>query len=189
MNLKTLKKYHQLNVTLDSGVTFMIKTKGEHLEEVCQWLDGTTGIDEYDEVAATSPMKPHVTEKMKDKQTKITAARMKAGLTQQEFADLLGASRIQAQRWEYGKVRLRISTLKRIAKALNVEWTDLMEEPNVITLAREKAGITQEAFARALGVGTTQAQRWERDYKQLPVDKLQQIAEILGIDVSELVGE
>lgn len=189
MNPRILKKYHQLNVTLDSGVTFMIKTKGENLEEVCLWLDGTTGIDKYDEVSATGAIGPHVTENMKDRQTKITTARMRAGLTQQEFADLLGISRTQAQRWEYGTSRLRVSTLKRIAKALNVEWTDLMEEPNVITLARERAGISQEAFGRALGVKKTQAQRWEHDYKNLPVDKLQQIAEVLSIDVNELVGE
>lgn len=114
---------------------------------------------------------------------------MNAGLTQQEFADLLGVSRTQAQRWEYGYVRLRVDTMMRIAKVLNVEWTDLMEDQNVITLARTKLGMTQDAFAEALGVQTTQAQRWEYDYKRLPVDRLHQIAEILNIDVNDLVED
>lgn len=65
MNYKTLKKYHQLNVTLDSGVAFMIKVRGEDLMGLCEWLDSLSGIAQYDEVTAVNPMRPHVTKEWK----------------------------------------------------------------------------------------------------------------------------
>ena len=127
MNIKMLKKYHQINVRLDTGAEFITKIKGENLSEVSNWLDRLPGIASYEEVKATNPMAPHATGKLK-KKTKITEARLAAGLTQEELADLIGVGRTQIQRWEYGYNHVRVDVLMRIGEALGVNWTDLIED-------------------------------------------------------------
>ena len=124
-NKKSMMKYHQINVTLDSGVEFIIKVKGQDYYTLRDWLDTLPGLSKYEDVKAVLPIRPH---SIRKNPSKITLARMAAGLSQQELADLLGVSRTQEQRWEYKYNRVRADTLKLIADALNVDITDLIDE-------------------------------------------------------------
>lgn len=189
-NKKSMMKYHQINVTLDSGAEIILKVKGQDYYEAREWLDSLSGIS-YEDVKAVLPIKPHTTKKMEGKESKITLARMKAGLTQEELSELLGVSRTQLQRWEYGYNRIRVHNLKRIAEVLNVDdWTDLMEEKvSKITTARLKAGLTQKELADLLGVWLTQEQRWEHSFNNIEPDVLKRIADALHVDVAELIED
>ena len=59
---------------------------------------------------------------------RLRKLRKEAGLTQQELADKIGVKTTQVARWEKSFNHIQPDALKRIAKALNVEWTDLIEE-------------------------------------------------------------
>lgn len=59
---------------------------------------------------------------------KIKLVRIKRGLTQKELADKIGTSTTTIMRAENDKVDMRISTLRRIAKALDVSITELLED-------------------------------------------------------------
>ena len=124
-NQKSMMKYHQINVTLETGAEIILKVKGADYYECREWLDTLPGVEKYEDVKAVLPIRPHTTLK---NPSKITKARMAAGLSQQEFADLLGVSRTQAQRWEYGYNRMKAENLKRIGDVLGVEWSTLLEE-------------------------------------------------------------
>lgn len=124
-NQKTMMKYHQINVTLDSGADIILKVKGKDYYECHEWLESLPGVQKIEDVKSVLPIKPHTTIK---NPSKITQARMAAGLSQLEFAELLGVGRTQAQRWEYGYNRPKAETLKRIGEVLGVDWTTLVDE-------------------------------------------------------------
>ena len=124
-NKKTMMKYHQINLTLTGGAEVILKVKGTNYNSVRNWLSTLPGITVIEDVKATMPIKPHTIRK---NPSKITLARMAAGLSQQELADLLGVSRTQEQRWEYGYNRVRAYTLSRIADALGVDVNDLIQD-------------------------------------------------------------
>ena len=123
-NQKSMMKYHQINVALSSGAEVILKVKGVDYYAVKDWLSSLPGIAKIEDVKATLPMRPHTVRK---NPSKITLARMAAGMSQQELADLLGVSRTQEQRWEYGYNRVRADTLSRIADALGVDVADLIQ--------------------------------------------------------------
>lgn len=64
-------------------------------------------------------------------------------------------------------------------------------EPRTFALnlreAMQAAGVTQEALARAVGVTLSTVSRWYRGLNKPDLDKLDEIAEVLGTQASELV--
>ena len=63
---------------------------------------------------------------MPDQPSPIRAARIAAGMTQQQLADALGISQVSVTRWETGEHEPRVSTLKRIAAVLGCDLRDLI---------------------------------------------------------------
>lgn len=63
---------------------------------------------------------------MPDQPSPIRAARIAAGMTQQQLADALGISQVSVTRWETGEREPRVSTLKRIAAVLGCNLRDLI---------------------------------------------------------------
>ena len=58
---------------------------------------------------------------------RIKRLREERGLSQQEFAAKLDYEKSNASRMESGKVNLRIVTLARVAKVLNVTLSELVQ--------------------------------------------------------------
>lgn len=63
---------------------------------------------------------------MPDRPSPIRAARLAAGMTQQQLADALGVAQQSVTRWETGEREPRVSTLKRIAAVLGCDVTALL---------------------------------------------------------------
>ena len=59
---------------------------------------------------------------------KIVRLRKSNGMSQEELADKLGVSRQAISRWEMGRSRPDVETLQRLADALGVELTELLDE-------------------------------------------------------------
>lgn len=62
----------------------------------------------------------------------LKAARVNAGLTQTEFADALGVSKMTVLEWEKGKRRVRPVYMPMIAQVTGVSVSDIIL-PKVIT--------------------------------------------------------
>ena len=60
---------------------------------------------------------------------RLKKLRKKAGLTQEELSETLGISYMTVRRWESGKSIPRIDEIRRIAQALNVPESDLLNDP------------------------------------------------------------
>ena len=63
---------------------------------------------------------------MPDQPSPIRAARIAAGMTQQQLADALGIAQQSVARWETGEREPRVSPLKRIAAVLGCDVTALL---------------------------------------------------------------
>ena len=57
---------------------------------------------------------------------RIKQARKLKGLTQKQLGELSETSEITVRQYELGKRQPRLEQLRRIASALDVEWTDLV---------------------------------------------------------------
>lgn len=68
----------------------------------------------------------------------LKAARVNAGLTQVQFSDALGVSKLTVSEWETGKRRIKPIYLPAISRVLNVSMNDLIL-PKVITKSNRKA--------------------------------------------------
>lgn len=75
----------------------------------------------------------------------IRAARKRAKMTQAELAEKLGISYVGVSQWENGIRNPKYDTIKKIATALNVDWTELVpvdEQCKIITdYVVDKAGL------------------------------------------------
>lgn len=58
----------------------------------------------------------------------LKIARIKKELTQKQLAEITGVSPATINKVEKGKIDIRIGTLKKIAKALDVSISELIEE-------------------------------------------------------------
>lgn len=63
---------------------------------------------------------------MPNQPSPIRAARIAAGMTQQQLADALGIAQQSVARWETGEREPRVSTLKRIAAVLGCDLSVLL---------------------------------------------------------------
>lgn len=59
---------------------------------------------------------------------RLKALRIRRALTQEELAQIAGLSKNAVNRLEVGKAEPRMSTLRKLAKALNVDPSELIGE-------------------------------------------------------------
>ena len=57
-----------------------------------------------------------------------------------------------------------------------------------IRSARKSAGMSQEELGRKLGIGKSSVSEWESGKHPIPMDVMDQIAEILNVSVPHLMG-
>ena len=117
------KRYYMYNVVLDNGAEFIAKVEAPNVEKFNEWIKTVPGMTMYTENKATNKIKP-----WSSKKSKISQARIAAGLTQQEFADKLGVYLTQAQYWEYGRYKPKYPTLAKMSEILGVAIDDLVED-------------------------------------------------------------
>lgn len=60
----------------------------------------------------------------------LKLARMKKGLNQRELADIIGVHPALVSQYEHGRRRPGIKTAKKLADALDINWTSFYEEGN-----------------------------------------------------------
>lgn len=58
----------------------------------------------------------------------IAQVRLRKGLTQAQLANAIGVSSTQIANWEQGVRKPKIQSLMKIADALGIDWTILVEE-------------------------------------------------------------
>lgn len=63
----------------------------------------------------------------------------------------------------------------------------MLAMPNRLGEIRETLGLSQAAIAKHLGVHESTVSRWEADISQIPDERKQQLAELLGVSVSFLM--
>ena len=75
----------------------------------------------------------------------IKKARRKAGMTQADLAEKLGISYVGISQWENGTRNPKYDTIRRIANALGIEWTELVpeEEQAAIVIEHTMKGIKE----------------------------------------------
>ena len=57
---------------------------------------------------------------------RLREMRLRAGLSQEKLAALIGTNTPQVSRWEHGRYVPSMLSVMKIAKAFEVEWTTLM---------------------------------------------------------------
>ena len=127
--------------------------------------------------------------------SRLKALRKKAGLTQEELADVLGISYMTVRRWEAGKASPRVEDIPSIAQALGVPEADLLDTNASIPFGanlkalRRKAGLTQSQLADKIGVSLLTLFRWEKDERQPRMSEIKALAKALGVSEAELLHE
>lgn len=58
----------------------------------------------------------------------IAQARIAKGMTQQQLADAIGVKQSQIAGWETGARKPKIDALMRMADAMGIDWTTLIQE-------------------------------------------------------------
>lgn len=71
---------------------------------------------------------------------KIKTLRQKKGLTQKQLGDLCGMADSAIRRYENGRAKPKIETLKKIASALRVPITDLIQDEDISLKIVKKDG-------------------------------------------------
>ena len=117
---------------------------------------------------------------------RLAAARVAAGLTQQQLADSLGADKARISEWERGASQPRASRMPDIAKAVDVDALELMADDYEhldLEALRVAAGLSRQALAAAVGMTLPRYQRLEAGERtsELPEDLLQRVARILSV--------
>ena len=101
---------------------------------------------------------------------RIKAARNKAGLKQSELAEKLGVAVITIGQYERDKRQPRLEQLRRIAAALGVEWTDLVDSDTAATM-------TIDHVMSKLKALSTPLERVTRDMSQMTEEGQSKVAD------------
>ena len=99
-------------------------------------------------------------------QNRIKTIRKAARITQEELAEKLSVNRATVSKYENGDISLSLEMLRKIAAALNVDWTELVpvdEQCKIVTdYVVEKAGLIVKH--------TSDEDRILRSYEKLNTD-------------------
>jgi len=83
---------------------------------------------------------------------KLQLARKRAGLEQQELADLVGVSRVTIGNWENNKANIRLKYMKILCKSLNVPhdyFASSIEQVEKLSMPAEKGKLPVVGVAQA----------------------------------------
>ena len=97
---------------------------------------------------------------------------------------------IDALRSEAAALRDQLDEYERLRAGHVKQRTlsSLRELPKAIIEARIAAHVTQKELGKRLGVAEQQVQRWEAsDYAGVSVDRMQEIADALGVRITETI--
>lgn len=127
------------------------------------------------------------------------------GLSQQELADLAGVSIVSVNVVERAKRGVSLSTLEKIAHALDNKLSAMIEYGfklsmkadfsgrdllgNNVKLLREAAGLTQAELAVQAGLSLSTIASIEAARKSAGIDVMQRISVALNVPIAELVRE
>lgn len=143
----------------------------------------------------------------------VKRARMKAGKSQQECADLLGFSSSTYRQYEQGKRGLSLPQLEALAYFLDVPlaslWDDGYTPPDkardeplplsqIMELrrkilavrfrqCRQAAGFSQRELGELLGCSAYMVSQYEKGGREIPLAELEAVAEQCGVSLSDFV--
>lgn len=112
--------------------------------------------------------------------------REKQGLSQEAVAELIGTSRVNYCAYETGRKQIGPKVLLKIAKALDLDPSQLLDQKSLRAL-RHLSGLRQKEVANQLGFasGTTWGQI-ERGERPLPSELVKATAAVLGVASTEV---
>lgn len=131
----------------------------------------------------------------------LTDALRAAGMTRVQLARTMHLSRPTIYQWEKGRRRPACHYWPSLATALGVRLEDVekffADLPPArhdgtplpsLAYQRRRAGVTQRALARSLGVAPTTLAMWETAGVRVPLGVIDEIARQLDTDVARLAG-
>lgn len=122
--------------------------------------------------------------------SRLTAARRKAGLTQQKLADQLGVPNTTISKWESGLQMPYAASVRAVADALGVEARTLFspsERSETLAKLRVEAGLSQPETAKALSMVRSTYSAIERgEIAVLDESFYPALAGVLGVSVDRI---
>lgn len=127
---------------------------------------------------------------------RIREERKKQGLTQKRLGELCGIAEPTIRKYELGKLNPKYQTSQKIADALDVDTSYLMNGANdfdpenfigqQIRKNRKSHGLTQEQLAKKTGLSLTFIQNCEAGIKSPDYDCIKILADALDVSPQEL---
>ena len=123
---------------------------------------------------------------------RLVAARVAAGLTQQQLADTVGVARPLVSDWERGTTRPRASNVPAVAAAIGIDPLELVADDYHqldLEALRLAAGLSRQALAEAAGMTFPRYQRLEAGERASdpPADLVRRLARILSVPVDTVL--
>lgn len=134
---------------------------------------------------------------------RLMQLRMKSGVTQRRLGELIGKSEQAYQKYEYGTAEPSAGALLIYAAFFHTSIQYLVtgketekkyDEENVTPFServkelRKKNHLTQKQAAAELGIRYTAYQAYEYGKSEPNLDHLQQLADLFGVTLDELMG-
>lgn len=144
----------------------------------------------------------------------LRGARLKAGKTLKDCAELLGCSPHTISQYEYGRSGISIPELELLATFFDIPVSYFWEEESTVSeesahlppaerlialrqkmigvllrQARMEAGKTQKECAEALGVSTNTISKYEYGRKPIPFPQLELLVSLLEIPLSHFLDQ
>lgn len=124
-------------------------------------------------------------------------------LSQKEFAEMLGVTQAAVTNWVKGKNSPDIEIISKICKLLNINITELIGEPKIISSKKRpmtfseklhrkriEAGMSIEELAEASGIDIEDLKRNEQGLQpNSVVKKIAKLAQILKVEPIELLPD
>lgn len=127
--------------------------------------------------------------------SKIRELRKASKMTQKQLAEKLGLAEITIRQYENNKRKVRLDQLVRIANALNVMLSDIVDAgghvleqltyAKRIKEARKAAGLTQKELGERMGVSDTSIAQYESGQRNPKGETLVRIANALNVPCRE----
>ena len=134
--------------------------------------------------------------------SRLTSARLRAGLTVTELARLLHVARTTVSMWERGDRGVARNYWPVLAAALGMRQDELpalfegcpparLDGVRLPSLARARrtAGLTQQALAEHLGVAPTTLAMWESTRVRVHVVMAERLCTVLDVELTSLTAE
>ncbi|CAG9183280.1 hypothetical protein LMG23994_05105 [Cupriavidus pinatubonensis] len=135
---------------------------------------------------------------------RVRVLREEKGLSQDDFARVIGCHRSQVSQVERGVKNLSVDTIERYARALQVEAVSLLEtgparvrvtlesfslrervSQNIFEL-RSACGLTQDALSESAGLSRNYVSTLELHKKNVSLSYLEKLAAVLGVPIRVL---